>query len=87
MVVIICPQDIRSSSVGHGNGAIEMCLYCNKQFIGSWALHRHMRTHTGERPYPCPACDYRATTRSNMLRHVNNKHRKNEIANSLQLLP
>jgi hypothetical protein len=29
------------------------CITCNKVFASSWALVRHKRSHTGDRPFPC----------------------------------
>ncbi|XP_010178825.1 PREDICTED: zinc finger and BTB domain-containing protein 7C-like, partial [Mesitornis unicolor] len=39
----------------------QQCPVCNKVIMGAGKLPRHMRTHTGEKPYTCNICDVRFT--------------------------
>ncbi|KAK0161767.1 hypothetical protein PV327_008182 [Microctonus hyperodae] len=45
------------------------CRYCNRVFPREKSLQAHLRTHTGERPYPCdyPGCT-KAFTQSGQLK-------------------
>lgn len=51
-----------------------MCPFCMKNFYGSVDLERHKRTHTGEKPFACTHCLYRATQLGNLQRHMKTKH-------------
>ncbi|XP_006821044.2 uncharacterized protein LOC102802436 [Saccoglossus kowalevskii] len=50
------------------------CEICNKTLYGSTGLKRHMRIHTGERPYSCNLCGQLFTTSSNLYKHCRTKH-------------
>lgn len=52
-----------------------------KCFIGSGDLQRHIRSHTGEKPYICNACG-KSFTRSAMLRRHSTMHCKGAPADS-----
>merc|ERR1712156_683850 len=50
------------------------CPLCQKIMRTKNYFESHIRTHTGEKPFACSACDYAASDRSNLRRHINSKH-------------
>ncbi|KAG2466149.1 gastrula zinc finger protein XlCGF57.1-like [Polypterus senegalus] len=45
------------------------CLECGKQFKHKNDLNKHLKFHTGERPYCCSECGKSFSRRSNLQRH------------------
>ena len=46
------------------------CELCNKPFPDQSSLDRHVRIHTGEKPYICPYCGHGFAHKSNMTKHI-----------------
>lgn len=62
------------------------CPECGREFHGlnkKFLLTRHMITHTGEKPYQCPYCPYRANVSSNLTRHLRTVHTPSSAAGAL----
>ncbi|KAM9820622.1 zinc finger and BTB domain-containing protein 7C [Neosynchiropus ocellatus] len=48
----------------------QQCPICNKVIQGAGKLPRHMRTHTGEKPYMCTICEVRFTRQDKLKIHM-----------------
>ncbi|XP_007895064.1 ras-responsive element-binding protein 1 isoform X4 [Callorhinchus milii] len=57
----------------------KICTVCNKRFWSLQDLTRHMRSHTGERPYKCLTCERTFTLKHSLVRHQR-IHQKGEKA-------
>src|SRR5215468_2109193 len=54
---------------------INTCLGCQKAFTSKCSLKRHIITvHEKQRPYQCPRCLQRLSTKSTLERHIRLKH-------------
>ncbi|CAB1329252.1 unnamed protein product, partial [Coregonus sp. 'balchen'] len=89
-VKVCCQMGVEVGSwrrVGMGVGQVNdftvirkkfKCPYCSFSAMHQCILKRHMRSHTGERPYPCEICGKKFTRREHMKRHtlVHSKDKK-----------
>ena len=78
-IVVDATTNMTSSTPNNISASLDYlkCSLCGREFRGEYKntlLTRHFRTHTGERPHPCPYCPYRAGSSYNLGRHVKTKH-------------
>lgn len=46
-----------------------LCPHCGRDCMKPSVLEKHLRCHTGERPYPCNVCGVSFKTQSNLYKH------------------
>ncbi|KAM6900110.1 ras-responsive element-binding protein 1 [Xenentodon cancila] len=74
VAAIAVPQS-KGKKNAYSNSVQKMtCSYCPRVFPWASSLQRHMLTHTGQKPFPCPRCDAFFSTKSNCERHLLRKH-------------
>jgi hypothetical protein len=75
----IIPKKTKAKKIDQKKGKKKhLCPYkgCNYIAVTKYKYERHLRVHTGEKPFPCQFCDYRSTQKSSLKTHINNKHTK-----------
>ncbi|XP_069507146.1 zinc finger protein 831 [Ambystoma mexicanum] len=71
------------------NAGKYMCKNCGRDCLKPSVLEKHMRSHTGERPFPCTTCGIAFKTQSNLYKHrrtqthVNNARLSSESEGSI----
>lgn len=53
-----------------------VCKQCSKSFHFKYQLSQHERIHSGDKPFTCLHCDYKARTNDLLTKHVNGVHFK-----------
>merc|ERR1712062_334676 len=61
-------EAVRGQFPDYANRKVK-CLFCQRKFWSAEDLRRHVRTHTGEKPYECDICHRKFTLKHSMLRH------------------
>lgn len=56
---------------------LRKCKLCDYTSKYSANIYRHMRIHTGEKPFACPHCSYKASQSNSLHDHVALKHSDN----------
>ncbi|XP_068769191.1 zinc finger protein 831 [Struthio camelus] len=90
--VLLSPNSCANSSIGNAgkskNAGKYICKHCGRDCLKPSVLEKHIRSHTGERPFPCTTCGIAFKTQSNLYKHrrtqthVNNTRLPSDSDNS-----
>ena len=57
-------------------GDVFACPYCNKTMKDKSNMKRHVKIHTGEKPFKCPFCPFAAVQKKSIVSHALTKHQQ-----------
>lgn len=63
------PDSMLVQAEDERTGSDHICSVCGKDFQYASKLQRHLRTHSGERPFPCSYCGKHFTEKGLMMVH------------------
>ncbi|XP_032638515.1 zinc finger protein 831 isoform X2 [Chelonoidis abingdonii] len=64
-----CPNAPIGSPGKYKNARKYICKHCGRDCLKPSVLEKHIRSHTGERPFPCTTCGIAFKTQSNLYKH------------------
>ncbi|EMP35816.1 hypothetical protein UY3_07053, partial [Chelonia mydas] len=64
-----CPNAPVGSPGKFKNAGKYICKHCGRDCLKPSVLEKHIRSHTGERPFPCTTCGIAFKTQSNLYKH------------------
>ena len=50
------------------------CPFCSKIMKVKRDMQRHIRTHTGEKPFACTMCNYKCAVKCSLVSHIARNH-------------
>uniref|UniRef100_A0A663MU21 Zinc finger protein 831 n=1 Tax=Athene cunicularia TaxID=194338 RepID=A0A663MU21_ATHCN len=71
--VLSSPNSCVNASIGSPGKSKKagkyICKHCGRDCLKPSVLEKHIRSHTGERPFPCTTCGIAFKTQSNLYKH------------------
>ncbi|XP_053608664.1 gastrula zinc finger protein XlCGF57.1-like [Plodia interpunctella] len=75
------PRKVYKKKVKFKESASSKCTICGRKCQNPSTLAIHMRSHTNEKPFPCPSCDKKYKDNGTLKRHMDRNHSENRERN------
>lgn len=70
----VCLKGVNPDLEGRGK-PLHICAFCGKAFLYMSKYRRHLKIHTGEKPFACLICNKEFSQKANLKTHMSTHYK------------